>query len=485
VSEGGHRWRPIEDLPEGWEGLGDRDLPALAAEWAEGAERYADATEIREFRRQLIREIAIETGVIEGLYSIDRGVTETLIRVGLIKEELEQGVLDRTADEILPLLHDHESATEGLFDFVKQNRPLSVSYIRELHAHLTRHQTETDAVTPDGRRVRVPLLRGEWKRQPNNPRREDGTVHEYCPPEQVGSEMDELLRMHATHEEWGVPPDVEAAWLHHRFTQIHPFQDGNGRVARSLASLALLRAKWSLLNVTRNDSGYIGALEAADDGDLSVFVRLVADQQRNWFNKAVSVISRVEARMGRAAEQVGRRAAEREGVRGRGEQALRLLRSAQKAIHNELNAIIAETEWPEGVDPIARIPGDEKRRVKDALTPAFWAAIGAGDDWELAPVKDAVFVDLGDVARSQFGFQFSEARARSVGEVPVVPYVQSANLIGGDAISASGRMTRRLRYADDAFKIAGDMRRDDLLRRLGFWLADTIPFLLLEWERRR
>jgi len=23
------------------------------------------------------------------------------------------------------------------------------------------------------------------------------------------------------------PPEIEAAWLHHRFTQIHPFQDGN------------------------------------------------------------------------------------------------------------------------------------------------------------------------------------------------------------------------------------------------------------------
>jgi len=28
--------------------------------------------------------------------------------------------------------------------------------------------------------------------------------------------------------------DVEAAWLHHRFVRIHPFQDGNGRMARLL-----------------------------------------------------------------------------------------------------------------------------------------------------------------------------------------------------------------------------------------------------------
>ena len=37
-------------------------------------------------------------------------------------------------------------------------------------------------------------------------------------------------------------PEVEAAWLHHRFGQIHPFQDGNGRVARALATMIFLRA---------------------------------------------------------------------------------------------------------------------------------------------------------------------------------------------------------------------------------------------------
>ena len=99
--------------------------------------------------------------------------------------------------------------------------------------------------------------------------------------------MDRLLAMHLEHRE--VPPEIEGAWLHHRFVQIHPFQDGNGRVARALATLVMIRKGWLPLVVT--DSGradYIGALEMADEGDLQPLVRLFARIQRRAFEGALS-----------------------------------------------------------------------------------------------------------------------------------------------------------------------------------------------------
>lgn len=92
--------------------------------------------------------------------------------------------------------------------------------------------------------------------------RPDGIVHEYCPPEQVVSEMERLVEMHNQHLEI-VAPEVEAAWLHHRFTQTHPFQDGNGRVARTLASLIFIRQGLFPIVITRSDrQEYINASEA-------------------------------------------------------------------------------------------------------------------------------------------------------------------------------------------------------------------------------
>ena len=289
-----HRWHPITDLPDDWQGMADPTLPVLAEEWARGREAVGDSPEIRRFNAELLREVAIETGLIEGLYSIDRGTTETLIRMGLIKEELAQGIIDRPADEIMPILEDQHSATEGLFDFVKQKRELDTSYIKELHAHLTRHRPSTTALTPEGARMEIPLRRGEWKTQPNNPRREDGSIHEYCPPEHVAAEMDRLIEMHRAHEAEDVAPEISAAWLHHRFTQIHPFQDGNGRVARSLASLVFLRAGWFVFSVTRDERGqYLDALEHADNGIFAPLIELFAALQKRWFDRALQQIGSI------------------------------------------------------------------------------------------------------------------------------------------------------------------------------------------------
>jgi Fic family protein len=128
------------------------------------------------------------------------------------------------------------------------------------------------------------MLHGQWKQQPNYPTR-NGNVYFYCPPEHTASEMDQLVAMHLSHQD--VPPEVEAAWLHHRFTQIHPFQDGNGRVARALASLVLIRAELFPLVVPREEKGiYLESLERADAGDLRSLVLLIARRQEVAFNKA-------------------------------------------------------------------------------------------------------------------------------------------------------------------------------------------------------
>jgi hypothetical protein len=108
--------------------------------------------------------------------------------------------------------------------------------------------------------------------------------------------MDQLITWHLEHIAQKVSPEVEAAWLHHRFAQIHPFQDGNGRVARSLATLVFLKAGWFPLVVLsdqqdENESrkGYITALEKADDGDLKPLVDLFAEAQKQAFLSSLSL----------------------------------------------------------------------------------------------------------------------------------------------------------------------------------------------------
>jgi Fic family protein len=283
-------WQPIEDLPINWPELANEDLAALSRVWNEQAEKLRDSKAYQQFLEKLRRRIAIETGVIERLYTIDRGVTMLLVERGIDEALIPHGATDAPAAQVVALIRDHESALEGLFDFVARQRRLSASFTKQLHQWLTQHQDHTEAMDQFGNRIQVQLLKGDWKRHPNNPTRRNGSIHQYCPPEQVASQMDQLIDWHLEHQSKGVPPEVEAAWLHHRFTQIHPFQDGNGRVARMLASLVFIRAHWFPLVITRDDRGdYIQALEAADQGDLGALVHLFARAQRREFLRGLSL----------------------------------------------------------------------------------------------------------------------------------------------------------------------------------------------------
>ena len=282
------KWAPIDDLPANWRSLASAELEELGPEWRERASQDGEA--LGEFEARLAREWAIETGIIEGLYTIDRGITRVLVEKGIDAALIPDGTTDKPAAQIVAVLEDHQDALDGVVAFVRGERALSTSYIKELHQVLTKHQDTVAAIDGMGRRTEIPLLRGEWKRQPNNPTRPSGEVHEYCPPEHVASEMDRLISRHRIHETDLVPAEVEAAWLHHRFAQIHLFQDGNGRIARALSSLVFLRSGWFPLVIDRDiRDEYIRSLERADEGDLEALARLFGDIQVRAGRQAIKL----------------------------------------------------------------------------------------------------------------------------------------------------------------------------------------------------
>lgn len=281
-----YAWAPIEDCNSKDE-LAHKELAALAPVWIEQKERLADQRAYVQFEEGLKREWAIETGLIERLYSFDRGVTQLLIEHGIQAALIPHGSVENP-EATVAMIEDHEAAVEGVFQFVKDERQLSTSYIKELHSLMTRHQDTVEGVDSLGRQTQVPLIRGDYKRQPNNPYTLDGSVHEYCPPEHVAAEMDRLIDMHRHHTD--VAPEVEAAWLHHRFTQIHPFQDGNGRIARAIATMVFVKTGWFPLVVRdRERARYIDALQDADAGNLKPLVDYFARMQKDEFVRALGI----------------------------------------------------------------------------------------------------------------------------------------------------------------------------------------------------
>src|SRR5262249_39198618 len=80
---GGNMYKFITPIQSDWGDLSSNELSALTKVWAERKTILQDDGAYRDFLIKLQREWAIETGIIERLYTWDRGVTEILIEHGI------------------------------------------------------------------------------------------------------------------------------------------------------------------------------------------------------------------------------------------------------------------------------------------------------------------------------------------------------------------------------------------------------------------
>ena len=246
MSAAPEKWNPLTGMPAGAEAWGNPAYAAMDDEWCELQDKLTDRTRSRAFVDGWLlerkRAFAIENGQIENLYTLRRGITERFITEGFEGARAAhtvEGVPDQT---LRGMLEDQQAALEMVFVDVAGGRPLGAYEIRSWHQLMTRHQETVPAITPFGQRVEVPFERkGQWKNRSNNPRRPDGVIHEYCPPELVPEEMERFFDLYQDIRERDYPVEVEAAWLHHRFVRAHPFQDGNGRISRLLMAYPYLK----------------------------------------------------------------------------------------------------------------------------------------------------------------------------------------------------------------------------------------------------
>ena len=145
-------------------------------------------------------------------------------------------------------------------------------FVRAIHERIARDlldPSETEGIPPGqyriDRRGAGPLGHTRW----------------FLSPEQIEPAMRVWVRRsNQLALSSGVDPLYRACWIMHRFTEIHPFPDFNGRLARLLMNLSLyadglpfpvsfpVGAKWR--------RRYADALRAGDRGDIAPLMTLIA-----------------------------------------------------------------------------------------------------------------------------------------------------------------------------------------------------------------
>ena len=175
-------------------------------------------------------------------------------------------------------IEGYDRAVKELTRMAGDGQPLSESFIRNLHRVLLKEPYEVETVADDGRNTRRPIAVGAYKSTANDVVTSTGETYYFTPPEQVPHAMGALVDWYHSQEADGEHPIIIAAVFHYRFVRIHPFDDGNGRMARLLMNRILLRHGYPLA-IVRQDrrDRYLQELERADQTeDPGEFIDYIA-----------------------------------------------------------------------------------------------------------------------------------------------------------------------------------------------------------------
>ena len=182
---------------------------------------------------------------------------------------------------LAPTDRNVEGVVEMTLDGIERHdRPLTARRLFGWHA----------ALFPTGHSGLARIAVGRWRDDKRGPMRVVSgpigreKVHFTAPPaERLDSEMAAFLAWFNRKDE-GLDPVAKAGIAHFWFVTIHPFGDGNGRIARAIADMVLARAEQSRqrfysmsAQIQRERKDYYDRLERSQKGPLDITAWL------DWF----------------------------------------------------------------------------------------------------------------------------------------------------------------------------------------------------------
>lgn len=184
---------------------------------------------------------------------------------------------------------NHVEAISFLEEVVREKKPLTERLIKDFHA-IVMQDNKFIWVGPQDNRVKKKLEPGSYKYDNNHVVKLDGTIHFYTDHLQVPGEMEALVKWYSENVVSLHPVEL-AARVHHRLVAIHPFTDGNGRVARLVMNLILMQADYMPAVIKNEDRmEYYEALDMADKGEYAAFTGIVEREALRTMKLVVDVV---------------------------------------------------------------------------------------------------------------------------------------------------------------------------------------------------
>ncbi len=234
----------------------NKKLQAALEKWR-GIQPLSEENKNRLNRRFTV-DFNFNSNHIEG-NTLTYGQTELLLLFGKVSGEAD--------------FHDFEemkASNVGLKMMVAEaketRQPLTQNFIRTLHRTLLREDYTVYRNLSGGMQTSYTIHAGQYKTRPNSVITRYGDLFEYASPEETPALMTDLVDWYNSAEASGKLSPVELAVLfHYRYIRIHPFEDGNGRIARLMFNYILSRHDYPMIVVrSRHKQDYLEALHQAD-----------------------------------------------------------------------------------------------------------------------------------------------------------------------------------------------------------------------------
>lgn len=209
-------------------------------------------------RRRFTVDFNYNSNHLEG-NTLTYGQTEILLLFGKVIGEADlKDVQDMSASNVALKMMEEESVMKDI--------PLTQNFIRTLHRTLLREDYTVYRSLPGGVQTSYVVHAGQYKTRPNSVITRYGDRFEYASPEETPALMAGLVDWYNQAEQEGVLTPAELAIMfHYRYIRIHPFEDGNGRIARMMVNYILARHGYPMVVVrSRSKKEYLEALHRAD-----------------------------------------------------------------------------------------------------------------------------------------------------------------------------------------------------------------------------
>lgn len=178
-------------------------------------------------------------------------------------------------------IRGHNEAINFLYQMIKEENEITESDIRSLHKVILVEPYEVDTQTNEGIPAKKRIQIGVYKTSANHVLTQTGEIHYYATPEETPILMGELMETYRQNKSnQKVHPFILAAYFHYRLTAIHPFDDGNGRMARLMMNLLLMKAGFPPVIIRQEKASreaYYYALSQADAGEYLPFFELIGE----------------------------------------------------------------------------------------------------------------------------------------------------------------------------------------------------------------